>query len=73
MMFHRTERGRQISLKGITALSAAFKTQETLGDVDYLFQSALQVPACSKIIVLILRGGKKLWEFINVILSGINS
>lgn len=54
MMFHRTERGRETSLTGITALSAAFKTQETLGGHGAL------VSACSKIMVLILRGGNSL-------------
>lgn len=61
MMFHRTERGRETSLTGITALSAAFKTQETLGGgTEHLFRSALHVAACSKIMVLILRGGNSL-------------
>lgn len=76
MMFHRTGRGREISLTGITALSTVFSSSGDIGGYgQYLLRAALRVLGCSKIMALILRRGteKILQEFINVILSGINS
>lgn len=52
MMFHKTGRGREISLTGITALSTVFSSSGDIGGLGILIADLL---GCCKIMALILR------------------